>query len=150
MPMLYALGQHGCHHARIHLHHGKTQVWNRGRAEWCGGHDPSCSSNETWRSGAAWEPMLPATQEGLKVLGIPIGHERFVQRFLENKTTEQQVFFQQIEWVNDLQSPYLQLLMCSSTRANFWLRALRRRRGFCQTPRRERVDMLSSNSWDAE
>ena len=40
-----------------------------------------------WRG----NPLLPATQQGLKVLGIPIGHEAFVQRFLENKSTEQQV-----------------------------------------------------------
>ena len=71
-----------------------------------------------WRG----NPMLPATYQGLKVLGIPIGHEAFV---LENKTTEQQVLFQRIPWVNDPQSAYLLLLMRGSTRANFWLRPLR-------------------------
>ena len=41
------------------------------------------------------------------------------------KSTEQQVLFQRIPWVNDIQAPYFLLLMCGATRANFWLRALR-------------------------
>ena len=73
----------------------------------------------------AWNPTLPATQQGLNVLGISIGHKAFVQRFLENKTQEQQVLFQLIPWVNDPQSAYFLLPKCGSTRANFWLRALR-------------------------
>ena len=48
--------------------------------------------------------MLPVSQQGLKVLGIPIGYEAFVQRFLDNKSTEQQVLFPRIPWVNDPQS----------------------------------------------
>ena len=48
----------------------------------------------------------------------------FVQRFLENKSTEQQVLFHRTPWVNDPQSAFL-LFMCGSTRANFWLRALK-------------------------
>ena len=68
--------------------------------------------------------MIPATQQGLKVLGIPIGHEAFVQRFLENKTTEQKVLFQRIP--RPTVSVPRALLMCGPTRANFWLRALRR------------------------
>ena len=114
-------------HARVHLHHGKTQVWNRGGIEPSGVEALTRAARAVKPDAVVWRgnPMLPATQQGLKVLGIPIGHEAFVQRFLENKSTEQQVLFHIIPWVNDPQSAYLLLLMCGSTRANFWLRALR-------------------------
>ena len=81
--------------------------------------------------------MLPATQRGLKVLGIPIGEEAFVQRFLENKSTEQQVLFQRIPWVNDPQSAYLLLLMLRFHQGQFLVaRSEAGRHGvFCQAPR---------------
>ena len=85
---------------------------------------PSSSSKPgavVWRG----DPLLPPVQKGLKVLGLPIRHEVFVQHFLENKSTEQQVLFQRIPWVNDPQAAYLLLLIWGATRANFWLRALR-------------------------
>ena len=74
-----------------------------------------------WRG----DPLLPPVQQGLKVLGVPIGHGAFVEHFLENKSTEQQILFQRIPWVNGPQAAYLLHLMCGATRANFWLRTLR-------------------------
>ena len=74
-----------------------------------------------WRG----DPLLPVQKQGLKVLGIPIGQPAFVADFLESKSREQQTLFQRIPWVNDPQAAYLLLLMCASTRANFWLRSVR-------------------------
>ena len=90
-------------HARIHL-----QVWNSG-IEPSGVEAMTRAAQAVKLGGVVWRgnPMLPATQQGLKVLGIPIGHEAFVQRFLENNTNEQQVLCQRIPWVNDPQSAYL-------------------------------------------
>ena len=140
-------------HARIHLHHRKTQVWSKGSTELSGVEAMTRAAQAVKNGTVVWRgnPMLPTTQQGLKVLGIPIGHEAFVQRFLENKTTEQQVLFQRIPWVNDPQSACLLLLMCGSTRAHCWLRALRPEdtESFARR-RRERVDMPSPDSWHAE
>ena len=113
--------------SRVHLHHGKTQVWNSD-IEPSGVEAMTRATQAVKPDAVVWRgnPMLPVTQQGLKVL-VPIGHEAFVQRFLDNKSTEQQVLFQRIPWVNDPQSVYLLLLMCGSTRANFWLRALKTR-----------------------
>ena len=74
-----------------------------------------------WRG----DPLLPADQQGVKVLGIPTGRQEYVQEFLAYKTRQQQVLFQRIPWVNDTQSAFLLLSMCGATRANFWLRAVR-------------------------
>ena len=68
---------------------------------------------------------LPLSQQGLKVLGIPIGQPAFVSDFLERKSREQQTLFQRIPAVNDPQAAFLLLLMCGSIRANFWMRAVR-------------------------
>ena len=48
-----------------------------------------------WRG----DPLLPAAQQGVKVLGIPVGKQEYVQE-LAHKTRQQQVLFQRI-WVND-------------------------------------------------
>ena len=74
---------------------------------------------------AVWrgDPLLPAAQQGVRVLGIPTGKTEYVQEFLEHRTRQQQVLFQRIPWVNDTQSAFLLLSMCGATRANFWLRA---------------------------
>ena len=67
---------------------------------------------------------LPVTEQGVKVLGVPIGTPEFVQEFLAKKGREQEILLQRIPWVNDPQAAWLILLMCGSTRANFWLRAV--------------------------
>ena len=112
--------------AGMHLHHGKTKVWNRGGVE------PENIAQLTrmarlvrpdavvWRG----EPELPRNQQGLRVLGVPIGQPEFVRDFLEVKTREQATLFQRIPWVQDTQAAFLLLLMCGSTRANFWLRSV--------------------------
>ena len=51
-------------HARISVHHAKTQVWNRG-----------VSDAVVWRGAQE----LPAARQRLKVLGAPIGHPQCVQ-----------------------------------------------------------------------
>ena len=67
---------------------------------------------------------MPRDQQGLKVLGVPIGQPEYVREFLVAKTREQATLFQRIPWVQDTQAAFLLLLMCGSTRANFWLRAV--------------------------
>ena len=111
-------------HARISVHHGKTQVWNRGGVEPQDIDIITAEARIRVPGAVVWRGAqeLPATRQGLKVLGAPIGHPQYVQEFLRRKSEEQQVLFQRIPFVNDPQASWLLLWMCASTRANFWLR----------------------------
>ena len=60
----------------------------------------------------------------MKVLGTPLGHPAFVQSFLRAKTEDHALLLGRIPKVPDLQSAWLILLFCASTRANYLLRAL--------------------------
>ena len=68
------------------------------------------------------DDRLPAAQQGLKILEIPVGQPEYVRKFLEEKAHEHHTLFQRIPVVEDPQAAWLLLLMCASTRANFWLR----------------------------
>ena len=70
------------------------------------------------------DPELPRNQQGSRVQGVPIGQREFVRDFLEVKRREQARLFQRIPWVQDTGAAFLLLLMCGSTRANFWLRSV--------------------------
>ena len=73
-----------------------------------------------WRGGDG----LPPSQQGIKILEIPVGQPEYVQQFLEEKSDEHRTLFQRIPMVEDPQAAWLLLLMCASTRANFWLRGV--------------------------
>ena len=113
-------------HAHIHLHHGKTKVWNRGGVEPEGIAELTRRARQVRRDAVAWkgDQQLPPNQQGLRVLGVPIGQPEFVLDFLEAKSKEHATLFERIPWVQDFQAAFLLLLMCGSTRANFWLRTV--------------------------
>ena len=67
-----------------------------------------------WKGDAS----LPAGQQGVKILRVPVGQPEFVQSFLERKSEEQSTLFERIPAVADPQAAWLLLLMCASTRAN--------------------------------
>ena len=58
------------------------------------------------------------------MLGAPLGTEAFVQRQLRDRRRHQDVLLERIPALSDLQSAWLQLLFCASTRANYLLRML--------------------------
>ena len=64
-------------------------------------------------------------EQGLRVLGVPIGQPEFVHDFLEAKSREHATLFQRVPWVQDTQAAFLLLLVSGSTRANFWLRTVK-------------------------
>ena len=98
--------------------------WNRGELEPTGIGALTRAARAVKPDAVVWrgDPLLPVHKQGLKILGIPIGQPAFVADFLERKSREQQALFQRIPWENDPQAAYLLLLMCASSRANFWLR----------------------------
>ena len=88
-------------------------------------HSQEPRAGEARSSGLEGGSNLPPTQQGLKVLGVPLGQPAYIREFLENKSREQTVLFERIQWVNDPQAAWFLLMMCALTRANFWLWAVR-------------------------
>ena len=68
------------------------------------------------------DPSLPRTLQGIRVLGAPIASPEYVADQLEKKSDKQETPFTRIPRVQDTQACWLLLLMCASTRENFWLR----------------------------
>ena len=101
------LKKHLWGHSKISIHAGKTKVWNRS-----GTFPPACVGLQraarlacpgavVWRGDA----RLPTHQQGFKVLGVPLGHPDFVEKFLEGKIAERRVLLDRI--------PEVPVLLCS-------------------------------------
>ena len=67
---------------------------------------------------------LPLENQGLLVLGTPLGSPEFMERELGKVASKQQVLFDRILHVSDLQCAWLLLLFCASHRPNYILRML--------------------------
>ena len=115
-------------HARIRVHGGKTQVWNRSgiRPEGCDALERIAQAADprarVWRGSG--ETDLPPSQQGIVVLGTPLGGPAFIQAHLEKKAAEQRTLLERIPTVTDLQSAWSTLLHCVSARANYLLRVV--------------------------
>ena len=108
-------------HARVRLNRGKTRVWNAGGEEPAGlARLQPVGAEPVWTG--AWS--LPADQQGLLVLGAPLGSEAFVRRELRRKRETQDQLLARLPAVGDLQCAWLLLLFCASPRANCLLRML--------------------------
>ena len=114
-------------HANISLHLGKTQVWNRSGVVPASIEEISRAARLVKPDAIVWrgDEELPLAQQGIRVLGAPNGRTEFVVAHLEGKTRGHEFLFQRILAVKDTQACWLLLLMCASTRANFWLRTIR-------------------------
>ena len=64
-------------------------------------------------------------EQGLKLLGTPLGHPEYVSEQLERLATEHQTLLDRIPVVPDLQCAWAILLHCASARANYVIRAVR-------------------------
>ena len=74
-----------------------------------------------WRG----DQNLPVGQQGIRVLGVPIGQEEYIKNHLAKKSDEHQVLMDRIPLVQDLQAAWLLLFCCAGSRATFWLRSVR-------------------------
>ena len=93
-------------HARIQVHLGKTKG-NRA------GEEPeACSSMQ--EAAQRVDPDARVSQQGLRVLGIPIGTPEFVRSQLEQTSLKYKVLFNRLTSVEDLQSAWLLLLFCAN------------------------------------
>ena len=68
---------------------------------------------------------MPLAEQGVKVLGTPMGHDEYVRSLLEKIQAKQQFLLNAIPTVPDVQSAWLLLLHCASARVNYQLRVVR-------------------------
>ena len=108
------------------IHHGKTKLWNKAgvKPAMCDVLTQAARAQKpqaiVWRSD--WS--LPKAQQGLKVLGVPVGHPSFIAAQMTSKLKEQAVLFERIPLIDDVQVGWLLLVFCAATRANYWLRTV--------------------------
>ena len=108
--------------ANVQVHLGKTRIWNEA------GEEPSsllailpaAARSDAWKGNWA----LPTHEQGVTILGTPLGHRDFVAAALAKKQNEHAVLLQRIPAVPHLQSAWLLLLLCALPRCNYLLRAL--------------------------
>ena len=113
-PVLDLLSHHLPTDAHVQLHQGKTRLWNA-----AGVQPPNTSSlHQAW----VGDQALPPTQQGFRVLGVPVGKRAYIQQQLQNTTATHQQLLQQLPALDDLQASWLLLLFCASPRANYALR----------------------------
>ena len=62
---------------------------------------------------------VPTEEQGVRILGAPLGHTDFVSAFLERKSRDHHVLLSRIPRVEDVQSAWALLLHCASARANY-------------------------------
>ena len=85
-------------HARIRIHHGKTQLWNQGGSEPAGVVELTVAARLVEPDAVVWksDPEFPLSQNGLRVLGAPIGHPLYIVDQLASKSAEHELLFQRI------------------------------------------------------
>ena len=116
-PVYELLARHLHTHAHIQLNSGKTRLWNQ-----AGQQPPNTEDlgSSTW----VGNPDLPREQQGLTILGVPVGSPEFVQAQLQHIQENHATLLQQLPHLNDLQVSWLLLLYTASPRSNFLLRLL--------------------------
>ena len=70
------------------------------------------------------EEVLPPQEQGVKLLGTPLGHAASVQDQLARLSNSQDVLLERIQAVPDLQVAWLLLVFCAASRANYNLRVV--------------------------
>ena len=122
-PTFRALREALAAHANIDLHLGKTKVWNSGGVEPVGFTDEVPADPDR---PPAWvgDWTLPAEQQGMVVLGTPLGSHAFVAAHLQSKLEAHKILLSKLPSVPDLQVAWLLFLMCAAPRCHYLLRAL--------------------------
>ena len=67
----------------------------------------------------------PTHEQGITVLGTPLGHDDFIRAHLEQIAQEDAVLLERIPSVPDTQSAWALLLHCANARASYCLRVVR-------------------------
>ena len=109
----------------IRIHVGKTKIWNRAGVRPEVSHVLERIAQRDNPRAKVWRGSeIPTEEQGMKVLGTPLGHEAFVARHLQAVADEHRVLLDRIPRVRDVQSAWLLLLHCASARSNYQLRSV--------------------------
>ena len=103
------LAKHLDEHANIKLNAGKTRTWNR---------TGTLPEGMDTLGENAWSP------KGLLILGTPIGSPSFVQTHANSRILDEQILWDAIQHVPDLQCAWQILLQSANPRCNHLLRTL--------------------------
>ena len=108
-------------HTGIRLNAGKTTVYNRGGVKPDGVEalqPPGPDAERVW----VGDHSLPAEQQGVVVLGAPLGIQRFAEEHGKEKLEKEFDLLGLVAQVPDLQCAWVLLLLCCAPRANYNLR----------------------------
>ena len=110
----------------ISIHQGKTQIWNRGGHEPVGAAILTAAARREKPKAVVWrgDPFLPPFEQGLMVLGAPVGQLVYVLARLSEKGVEHDRLLEKIPQVQDAQAAWLLFLFCVGARANFLMRTV--------------------------
>ena len=108
-------------HARIELNASKTRIWNAAGEE-----PPNIADLQAAAAAPIWVGSwsTPPEQQGLIVLGSPLGADAYIQTSLQNTLAQQTALLDRIPGVQDLQTAWLLLLFCANARSTYQLRIL--------------------------
>ena len=107
-------------HCRVRHNSGKTRIWNlSGRVPPALG-QPGALEASCW-VGAGGRPV---EEQGLTVLGVPVGSAAFVRSQLRQSRAGHDRLLERLPALGDLQASWLLLLFCCSPRCNYLLRML--------------------------
>ena len=123
----YASLQHELwRHSRIEVHQGKTQLWNKDGVMPSGCEAMTIAARAQDENAIVWrgDHELPVVQQGVKLLGTPLGRAGFVEDQLAKLSVSHSVLFERIQAVTDLQVAWLLLVFCAASRANYYLRVV--------------------------
>eukprot|EP00435_Cladocopium_sp_Y103_P013727 s3763_g3.t1 len=111
------LAHHLSSSAHIQLNSGKTRVWNA-----AGVLPPNLDG--LGGSVRVGDRSLPAEEQGLMVLGAPLGTRQYKHHHLQQLRAQHDQLLRRIPELGDLQASWLVLLFLASLRCNYQLRML--------------------------
>ena len=71
-----------------------------------------------------WKSDLEEQDRGIEVLGSPIGHRTYVNRYCDEKLSHEENLLSKIRTIPDMQCAWLLLVYCAAPRSNHILRTL--------------------------
>ena len=105
------------HHARIQIHQGEPQAWDRGGVERTRIDVLGFAAKGPRRSGVERGRERP--NQGVVILDTPLGHVDVAKDHLHSKIASHMNLLERMPAVGDLQAAWLLLLFGASARANF-------------------------------
>ena len=90
-------------------------------AQWHSGVNRSSADSDPDVKVWCGDPAFPTSEQGIRILGTPLGHPDFVRAELSQLSVQHDALMDKITHVQDLQCAWLLLLYCSAARANYYL-----------------------------